>query len=531
VNLETGKAAPLSTMHRVSGGDPLLFEARENVLGAYQQLRDTHPAFPEVLRDFQADIVAAAINAEDGHHILSSLPTGMGKTLPMIVASCLLPPGSTTMIIVPLTTIKQQLEDDLTRLGISFLVGDQVAPSDLARELSNRPTVLLASAEFLASTEVRDVILKCGLSPTGVRPAVCIDECQVLDGVFGWTGFRPSYANSTWQWLTAAFDPKLLLSSASLSEESLVRVCATLGVQRGNVKVFFKHPQRSNIYQQIRHVEDFSTRLSDASLGFLLPLAAAGKKIQVFCPTLDLTVRASRWAKRRFAEAGLSVPVSMITGNLPVTWKATVMDRFKDGHDGVLFCTDAASMGLNIPDLCVGISLGLPKSRWKMVQITGRVARGPEDMGIFITVVPRKQGFRVSAEEKAEFKEVRKLLSSTTCLNKGMYASFAMKSTFVTYEDDQLQERCERCWCCTTCNLECSGVCGGEGRAENEDKSAMRALGLDIDSVEIAGAEAKRRQFVDEMEARFASQDLDDGEETEEEEEDGEPVGEEEEAV
>ena len=71
------------------------------------------------------------------------------------------------------------------------------------------------------------MILKCGLSPTGVRPAVCIDECQVLlrikhyssvispaqnvqvlDAVFGWTGFQPSYANSTWQWLTAAFDPK-----------------------------------------------------------------------------------------------------------------------------------------------------------------------------------------------------------------------------------------------------------------------------------------------------------------------------------
>ena len=30
----------------------------------------------------------------------------------------------------------------------------QVAPSDLAWELSNHPTVLLASAEFLASTEV-----------------------------------------------------------------------------------------------------------------------------------------------------------------------------------------------------------------------------------------------------------------------------------------------------------------------------------------------------------------------------------------
>ena len=59
----------------------------------------------------------------------------------------------------------------------------------------------------------------------------------------------------------------------------------------------------------------------------------------------------------------------------------------------------------------------------------------------------------------------------------------------------------------------------------------MRALGLEIDSAEIAGAEAKRREFENEMEARFASQEPDDEEtEEEEEEEDGEPV-EEEEAV
>ena len=101
-----------SLFHPCTGSQrrPLIFEARKNVLDAYRQLRDTHPAFPEVLRNFQAiksttnssactllplqaDIVAAAINAEDGHHILSSLPTGMGKTLPTIVASCLLPPG------------------------------------------------------------------------------------------------------------------------------------------------------------------------------------------------------------------------------------------------------------------------------------------------------------------------------------------------------------------------------------------------------------------------------------------------------
>ena len=46
--------------------------------------------------------------------------------------------GSTTMIIVPLTTIKQQLEDDCTRLGISFLEGDQVNSRLDSASLSHR---------------------------------------------------------------------------------------------------------------------------------------------------------------------------------------------------------------------------------------------------------------------------------------------------------------------------------------------------------------------------------------------------------
>ena len=45
-----------SLFHPCTGSQrkPLIFEARKNVLDAYRQLRDTHPAFPEVLRDFQA---------------------------------------------------------------------------------------------------------------------------------------------------------------------------------------------------------------------------------------------------------------------------------------------------------------------------------------------------------------------------------------------------------------------------------------------------------------------------------------------
>ena len=91
------------------------------------------------------------------------------------------------MIIAPLTTIKQQIEDDCRLYGISALVGDQVkfvcsmifrssvnhetisvayqmvvttrSHSDpdqhsLAGELRKWPQILIVSAEFLASIEV-----------------------------------------------------------------------------------------------------------------------------------------------------------------------------------------------------------------------------------------------------------------------------------------------------------------------------------------------------------------------------------------
>ena len=50
--------------------------------------------------------------------------------------------------------------------------------------------------------------MNCQLTPLGWKPVVAIDECQVLDEVFGWGGFRSSYGNATWTWLIAALDPK-----------------------------------------------------------------------------------------------------------------------------------------------------------------------------------------------------------------------------------------------------------------------------------------------------------------------------------
>ena len=84
---------------------------RERVLTAYERLRVHHPALPPNLRDFQVvfhmkrrnfegeflfeqvDLISAMTNSEARDHLLGALPTGYGKSLPMLLASFLLPPG------------------------------------------------------------------------------------------------------------------------------------------------------------------------------------------------------------------------------------------------------------------------------------------------------------------------------------------------------------------------------------------------------------------------------------------------------
>ena len=76
------------------GADPLILLRRAEIKDAYARLLEEHPALPQEIRDFQvqletwslalncsqADVTAAALS-QDSHHILSSVPTGWGKTL------------------------------------------------------------------------------------------------------------------------------------------------------------------------------------------------------------------------------------------------------------------------------------------------------------------------------------------------------------------------------------------------------------------------------------------------------------------
>ena len=80
-------------------------------------------------------------------------------------------------------------------------------------------------------------------------------------------------------------------------------------------------------------------------------------------------------AEKRLSEAGIDVPVTMVSGLVSGPGKMKAMEEFKSRlHNnsglfsfpspsyirtsGILFCTDVCSMGVDIPDLVVGVSLG-----------------------------------------------------------------------------------------------------------------------------------------------------------------------------
>ena len=95
---------------------------------------------------------------------------------------------------------------------------------------------------------------------------------KVLDPVSGWCEIRP-YSMDIWRYLLAAFKCKFLLLSATMDEDSLNRVlgdeslpsflqnankiaAGTLEIEREDLAVLYKIPDRPNIFSQLRKVKE-----------------------------------------------------------------------------------------------------------------------------------------------------------------------------------------------------------------------------------------------------------------------------------
>ena len=73
----------------------------------------------------------------------------------------------------------------------------------------------------------------------------------------------------------------------------------------------------------------------------------------------------------------------------------------------------------------------------------------------------------------------------------------------MSYGELSSVEGCRGCWCCTQCQLACSGSCGSV--KETEDDVVCRILNIDPNCEAIRSAANHRRRFVEATEELFSN--------------------------
>lgn len=450
----------------------------------YRQLRSRYPKLPAELRPFQIDVIRALLDPSHQQHVLLAVPTGGGKTLPQLVVPLLSPEGTTTVIIAPLTAILNQMAKECQQLGISYVDITQVKSKEVARLLEARPSILLSSVEKLEKVKVRDSLMAASLSVTPHRIVVCVDEAQVCDPIYGWSDFRSLYGSDTWRWLKAALGPRFLLLIGSVSEDSIHRICGALGIQRNDVLTYTARSYRSNIFLHTRMCEKISVRTRDRDLGFLLPIVASGQSIQIFVMKLTLMDMAAAWLARRCDELGLEAIIMKVSGGSSRGHKTWVMEQLNTRSNSVLFSTDVCAMGTHCPTLNIGVSLGVPSSRWKHLQQVGRVGRDATEHAVFITVFETKRLNRVAEDQRFERNMARAVHSHEEgCRREKLFGHFKLVNPTVVYEDQDLEllrGLCKKCICCSGCASQCQ-ECGNSGELEAQLSRIMGIKGTEVD--------------------------------------------------
>ena len=327
-------------------------------------------SLPPLLHPWQVDAIEL-ING--GVNVGLFVPTGSGKTLPQLVSSLFFDDG-VGIIIPPLLTIEFQIEAVCRKWDIPYLNLSSVETTDIMSTLrSNDTKIVIASIECISDINVQKAIRDLKVN------YVSIDECQVMDDKSGWASFRP-YVPSTWNFLRANFRAPFLLCSATMEDESMARIMDSLSFQRSDIRILFKSPDRSNIYQQLRVMsKPLDVGNIQHALRFILPLIADASfsKCQIFCVSKRLNDIASAWLKNKLRKLGIlktnQTSVEKLSGDNSKEEKFRVLELFKEGECKVLVSTDVAGMGTDVMGLSFIVNLGIPKSPWKFCNSVGEL--------------------------------------------------------------------------------------------------------------------------------------------------------------
>ncbi|KAI0286328.1 P-loop containing nucleoside triphosphate hydrolase protein [Russula brevipes] len=304
-------------------------------------------------------------------------PTGAGKTIPFVLPLFYWP-EKFIIIISPLNALEEDQAQRFQQLGVEALaLNGETYTSKLLKSIKNgKYRILITSPDMCLRHQAFRELLSSAAFATNICSYI-LDEihCMVQWG----KKFREVYSElGTLRSFVSAQVP-FLLTSATLTRNDLQEIRTSLHLTSATTFHLNLGNDRPNLAWNVRFMTAGKSDLE--ALRFLIPDLAKEVKLQraiIFFDDIILAMQA------RDCLQGRTACYHSRRGPLS---KKLVMQQFSTGRLDILFATEAAGMGCDLPDIEVVVQFMVPKSLSIWYQQAGRAGRRQGSCGMAYLLV------------------------------------------------------------------------------------------------------------------------------------------------
>jgi len=301
----------------------------------------------------QKQIVQAVIQGQSP--VIGVMPTGGGKSL-LFMLPAWMARGGTTVVIIPLVSLRDDLQRRCAELDIQCVAWNNRQPADGA-------SIVLITPE----SAVRDETFSTFLNRkqfTGQLDRIVIDECHIA--LHDQYDFRKSM---TQLGQLVRYRAPMLLLTATMPREDEERLCQRMYFPPSTVHWIRARTSRHNIAYRVVRIARPQEHGRRGDVGAAI-MAWIEQEIPRYSPGKVVVYANSRHQTEQVAEAlGCGAYHSHTID------RAGMLSTFRQTPSGVIVATSALGMGIDIPDIRCVIHVGRPRSLLDYAQESGRAGR------------------------------------------------------------------------------------------------------------------------------------------------------------
>ncbi|KAF8192846.1 P-loop containing nucleoside triphosphate hydrolase protein [Mycena galopus ATCC 62051] len=353
---------------------------------------------------WQIKIVRAILKRD--RDVASIAATGSGKTLTFWMPLLFVPEGI-QIVVTPLNILGKQNVDSLAKAGISAITitGETATPENFQAIAEGRHRAIVTNIETLMKPGGGFQNLWTNKAFASKVISIVWDEAHCVSK---WGSFRPEYkiAGSIRHLLPK--DIPFYITSATLPPDVLDDVMTTLDMRVGKTEIFTRSNDRSNIYITVRKMKYPLNSFKD--LAFLIPKDWDGTtplpyKFVIFFDSITESLAAARYL-RSLMPLAFQDKIKWFNSEMSPEFRAEESDKFNEGVNYGLCCTDSFGMGIDLPNITLVIQWRASCDMCTLWQRFGRGARDPKCTAIALFLV-EPMYFDETKEEKAARKAKR----------------------------------------------------------------------------------------------------------------------------